>query len=384
MTAKRALLLTNMLTPYRAPLLRHVSAVLAGRGWEFKVLTLSERESDRQWETEKGASGFDHEVAPGFELSFGSRTRTHVNRGVFRALWRYAPDVVVAAGYVAPAYWQALMYCMLTGKKFVLWSGTTSQSAGPGAGLRGFLKRMFVRGADGFIAYGAKAKEYLESIGARPETVKVSLNTVDMAFFRDRTREYREGAGFMEERARYPECLILYSGQLIARKGVREALAALKKLDDPDIGLLIVGAGPLEAELKAYCAERGLASVYFKGFCQKEELPRYYALADALVLPSLEEVWGLVVNEALAAGHFALCSKYAGAGYDLIDEGKNGALIDPADVDGFAGGIRLVKGRLDDIRERRETISLDAVARFGLTDSARAIADTVLDVWGRG
>jgi len=69
-------------------------------------------------------------------------------------------------------------------------------------------------------------------------------------------------------------------------------------------------------------------------------LVKYYALADILVLPSFEEVWGLVVNEALASGLYVLSSKFAGASYDLIKEGWNGKVFDPHNIDEI---IELIK-----------------------------------------
>ena len=87
--------------------------------------------------------------------------------------------------------------------------------------------------------------------------------------------------------------------------------------------LLIVGSGVLEAELRAYSAERHLP-VRFAGFLNQTEIPRAYAAADALVLPSGSETWGLVVNEAMASGIPAVVSDRVGCREDLVDEGETG------------------------------------------------------------
>ena len=106
-------------------------------------------------------------------------------------------------------------------------------------------------------------------------------------------------------------------------------------------------------------------------------LPKYYALADVLILPSFEEVWGLVVNEALAGGLYVLCSNRAGAAYDVIQEGWNGVLFDPHDVDRLATLIQQTKKQIGGIRARREAISEHACREFSIERSAKAFLDTI-------
>jgi glycosyltransferase involved in cell wall biosynthesis len=86
---------------------------------------------------------------------------------------------------------------------------------------------------------------------------------------------------------------------------------------------VVIGSGPGEAELRAQARRVG-APVVFAGFRNQSELPACYAAMDALVLPSAEESWGLVVNEAMAAGVPAIVSDRVGAGLDLIQEGATG------------------------------------------------------------
>jgi len=80
---------------------------------------------------------------------------------VFRILLECKPDVIITSGYDDLAYWQAFLYCEIFRKKFILWDSTTLLSVGSIKGIRGRLKKIIIRGADGYIAYGTKAKEYL-------------------------------------------------------------------------------------------------------------------------------------------------------------------------------------------------------------------------------
>ena len=382
MKGLKILLLTNMFTPYWVPLLNEISRIAGERGWQFRAAAISGVESNRDWRLEADKFGFDAAVIRGLDGKTTERGLTvRLNWGVFRELSGYNPDVIVTSGYDSIAYWQAFFYARATGRKFVLRSGTTMMSTKSVRGIRGLMKRVLVKGSDGFIAYGTRAKEYLERIGADSSRINICINTVDMEYFRERAGLGRACKDFPERRGGYPEFLMLYSGQLIRRKGLSRVLAAIDRLQDPEIGLIVVGSGPQEAELKRFCERRGL-NVYFEGFKQQDGLAEYYALADALVLPSIDEVWGLVVNEALAAGQYVLCSKYAGAGHDLIRPGWSGELFDPDDIDALAYAIRRLKENAADVRERREEISRQAVREFGIERSARAFIETFESVRG--
>ncbi len=378
----KILLITNMFTPYWVPLLNEISRLAAERGWAFRAAALSGMESNRAWRLNADKCRFDAAVIRGLDVKTSERgLAVRLNWGMLKELSGYNPDVIITSGYDSIAYWQAFLYARATGRKFVLRSGTTMMSAGSVRGARGLLKRLLIKGSDGFIAYGTKAKEYLECIGADGSRINICINTVDMEYFREGAKTGRGSVDFARRRGSYPEFLMLYSGQLIRRKGLSRALAAIDRLHDPDIGLIVVGSGPQEAELKRFCEGRGL-NVYFEGFKQQDSLPEYYALADVFVLPSIDEVWGLVVNEALAAGQYVLCSKYAGAGYDLIRPGWSGELFDPDDTDGLAEAIMRLKASAPKIRERRDEISRRAVGEFGIERSAQAFIEAFESVWG--
>jgi glycosyltransferase involved in cell wall biosynthesis len=185
---------------------------------------------------------------------------------------------------------------------------------------------------------------------------------------------------YLAKRKKFPEYLLLYIGQLIKRKGIIQVLKALNYLRDPEIGLIIVGSGPQEKELKKFCKENNLNNIFFKGFQQQEMLPKYYALADIFILPSFEEVWGLVVNEALASGLYVLSSKYAGASYDLIKEGWNGEIFNPNDVTEIVELIKRIKGDIKNLRKQRDSFSQNAFKEFNIESSTQEFVKAIKEV----
>lgn len=371
----KVLLVTNIIPPYRIPLFKYI---YQAENFNLKLIALAEKEANREWQITKDQIKINYKVLPGIHKFIRSKEITiHLNWGLWKAILRYKPDIIITSGYDMLAYWEAFLYCKVFKKKYILWNGTTLLSAGRINGFIGRIKQMIIGGADRYIAYGKKATEYLTHMGASKEHIHVGINTVDMNWFRKKAREFHQDEKLRKERSRYPKLLMLYVGQLIKRKGIYQLLKALSELHDPNVGLLIVGNGPQERELRKFCQDQKLENVYFEGFQQQEALLRYYALADVLILPSFKEVWGLVINEALASGIYVICSNYAGAAYDLIKEGWNGILFNPHGIKELIILIRKAKEQAEDIRARRDAISEHACHEFGIERSAKAFSNAV-------
>lgn len=372
---KKICIITPFLSPYRVVLFNSIYELSS---FNLKVIGLTEMGENRQWQINKDKIKFNYQVLPGIHSFIQNKEiPIYLNRGVFRVLRQYNPDIVIASGYNALPYWQAFLYCKFFKKKYILWNETTLLSAGSTKGMRGLLKKIITKGADKYIAPGTKAKEYLEYFGAKPENIYISTNTVDMNYFRSKVFHYREKKNFFRERKKYPKILLLYVGQLIKRKGIKSVLETLAVLKDPEIGFLIVGNGPEEEKLKAFCTDKKLKNIFFEGFYQQEELFKYYALADVFILPSLKEVWGMVVNEALSSGLYVLCSKYVGATYDLIDKDKNGDIFDPNNLKGLIMLMQKTKKRIATIREWRSFISEQTSNKFSIKKSAQVFIEVI-------
>ena len=97
--------------------------------------------------------------------------------------------------------------------------------------------------------------------------------------------------------------------------------------------LLLLGDGPDRLALENLVARIGIEEVVFCGFQQIKLIPAYYAFAGAFVHPALNDQWGLVVNEAMAAGLPVIVSERAGCAIDLVDHGRNGYVFNPENHD---------------------------------------------------
>jgi len=128
---------------------------------------------------------------------------------------------------------------------------------------------------------------------------------------------------------------IICVGRLVPKKNVRNLLKAWKFIEEHDNSntLVILGDGPLLPELKAFADSIKLNRVVFTGAVANDKIPSYLHGADAFISPSLYESWGLVVNEAMAAGLPVLLSDKFNAAGTLLKDGVNGYVFNPYDVE---------------------------------------------------
>ena len=140
--------------------------------------------------------------------------------------------------------------------------------------------------------------------------------------------------------------MLLYVGQLIARKGVELLLnaAAAVQAQGREFFLLLVGSGPDKPILEQRVKDLELRNVSFQPSLPPDRMPSIYSAADVLVFPTLEDPWGLVVNEAMLSGLPVLCSKYAGCAEELLTADS---IFDPRNSEEFASKLRqAVSGQL--------------------------------------
>lgn len=161
----------------------------------------------------------------------------------------------------------------------------------------------------GVVVPGVAARDTLIAEGVPEDAVHVGFNAVDVSQIHREANLRRAAA---PPSAGQP-LRILFVGQLIARKNVGVLIDALKDERLSEATLSIVGTGPLAAALEEQVAKSKLDErVRFLGPVSSDAIAEVFASHDVLVHPALEEVWGLVVNEALAAGLHVIVSERAG------------------------------------------------------------------------
>jgi glycosyltransferase involved in cell wall biosynthesis len=213
-------------------------------------------------------------------------------------------------------------------------------------GIGGWVKRRLVGLFDAALVGGRPQQRYFASLGLPQEKIFMGYDAVDNDYFARRAAEIRSQKSEVRSQYNLPEHYFLSLGRFVPKKNLAVLLEAYHQflLANPLTAthLVMVGSGQEEPKLRALCKERRLPicdktltgignrksetgseppGVHFYGFRQIEESPVFYALADAFILPSLWEEWGLVVNEAMACGLPVAVSETVGCAEDLLEPG---------------------------------------------------------------
>jgi glycosyltransferase involved in cell wall biosynthesis len=154
--------------------------------------------------------------------------------------------------------------------------------------------------------------------------------------------EFRQSLGLDADRP-----VILYASKLQARKRCGDLLEAFLQVSKSGSTghapyLLIVGDGEERAALENRAKEAAPGNVRFLGFRNQTELPRFYDLCNVFVLASVNEPWGLVINEVMNAGRAVIVTDEVGCQKNLVHPGVNGCVIKARDVNGLAESLRIV------------------------------------------
>ncbi len=373
---RRLVILTEIISPYRIPLF---NALAQHASVELHVIFLAETDPNlRQWRVYKEEIRFSHQVLPAWRRRFG-RYNLLLNRGVGRALSAASPDAILCGGYSYAASWQTLFWARSHGIPFLLWSESNLQDLRSGHLLVESLKAEFLGKCSGFVVPGRSALEYLRSHKINEEFIFTAPNAVDNDLFAGAAAVARRDATARRRELNLPSRYFLFVGRLVREKGVFDLLSAYAKLGQDvrqQVGLVFVGDGVSRRQLEEQATSIAPGVIEFAGFAHREHLAAYYALADALVLPTYTDTWGLVVNEAMACGLPVILSRAAGCAADLVKENWNGLLVSPRDVSGLISAMTSLANQ-PDLGLRMGARSVQHISQYSPEQWSIAIAGAV-------
>jgi glycosyltransferase involved in cell wall biosynthesis len=319
----KTVLLINFVAPYRSTLLR----ALANRLGSLRILVSTPMEPNRAWVPDW--HGLDVALQRTLTLPWEFRRRSGARQQIYihfpfdtlPRLLGSAPDVVIS-GELGLRSLQAAMYRMLRPRsRLVIWATLSEHTEVEWGLMRRMLRRVILGRADAVVVNGRSGARYIASFNADVPVV-IMRQPVDVALF----------ARAPLERAPSRTRRLIFSGRLVDAKGVVAAQAAIAAwaLSHPDrkVELTWAGDGAARAALEAAEVPINLRQ-HFAGELDYVALARLYGESDALILPTLFDEWGLVVNEALASGIPVLGSIYSQAVEELIEDGVTGWRFDP-------------------------------------------------------
>jgi glycosyltransferase involved in cell wall biosynthesis len=365
----RLAVLFNRLGPYHHDRLR-----VAAQQGEVTAVEFSGVDKVYAWSDVNQPGGYERRTLfpDGHIDSFGTAL---VRRHMAYVLSQTQPAVVAIPGWASRGALTALTWCRQTNTPAVVMSD--SWAAGrPPQRYRQMVKRRIISLFSSGLVAGEPHRSYLQSLGLPSDRIFTGYDAVDNTHFARGAHAARRLQRMLREKLQLPRRYFLVVCRFTVEKNLTRLLAAYagyrSQADHDPWHLLVVGDGALKPQLVRLTDELALHRwVHFPGFVRHDALPAYYGLADAFILPSVSETWGLVVNEAMAAGLPVLVSKRCGCAEDLVQQGRNGFCFDPLDIRHMRDSmLRVASARCD----RR------AMARYG----RRIVARWSLDAFSQG
>lgn len=353
----KVLFLTNIPSPYRVNFFNEL-----GRYCELTVLYERERADDREWDSNKN---INYQAIYLKGIKKGNDTALCVSV-IKYLLKRY--DHVIVGGYSTPTGMLAIEFLRLIRKKYIM-NCDGGFIRFNEKKINYILKKHFISKAKLYLSTGKSCTKYLEYYGAKKDNIHVypftSLYKNEILLTTLTEKEKKE----LKEKLRiFDHKIVIYVGQMIHRKGI-DVLLKAASLVSKDIKFYIIGGEPT-LEYTNLIKKLDLKNIKFIKFIQKDELFKYYQVADLFVLPTREDIWGLVINEAMANGLPIITTDTCVAGIELVKE--NGYIIKSEDYKELARKINTIFTHKD-ISSQFSKVSLNNISDYNIENMAKTI-----------
>ncbi|MCR5033736.1 MAG: glycosyltransferase family 4 protein, partial [Lachnospiraceae bacterium] len=331
----KVLFLTNVPSPYRVAFFQELAKTC-----ELTVLYESDVATDRddKWLKTDATGGYQR-------VFLKSRFRLSSSAFCPEVIQYFNPakyNLIVVGVYSTPTGMYAIRYLKKHRIPYLI--NCDGGMPGETRGAKAALKRYFLSGAEGYLSTGALCDAYLICYGASAQRIHrypfTSIDETDLVekpYAEDQKKALRKELGLPEEGT-----FILSVGQFIHRKGYDILMDAVGKLKEQsaDRGTYyrIIG-GEVLPEYREQMEQLRISNMEFLPYKDKETLRKYYLAADLFVLPTREDIWGLVINEAMAAGLPVLTTSACVAGMEMLPKSDRD-IIEPENTDALCEALK--------------------------------------------
>ena len=314
--------ITNARTPYRKIQFEEFSKIPNCR---FSIYYTNPNVLERKWKVDQ-IKNVKEVALKGIKIS---KKYGFVNFGLKKIV--LDSDLIMLGGYEQPSYQIVARLCKKYQKKYVLVSDGISPKKINEINknsLKYKLKNYVVKNSAAIFGNGLASKRYYTKVFDYSEDkIYNQFLTVDVEKIKELGKNKEEFRNYYRLKYNIPidSEVVIFSGRLIKRKNVdliMDSLIGFKK-----VFLLIIGDGEEKKRLSDLARQKGIDFAITGFIEEQEELFKMYYAGDILILPSYDEPWGLVVNEAMAAGLPVIVSNECGCSLDLVRDGENGYIL---------------------------------------------------------
>ena len=318
----------NIPSPY---MVERFNAIADRGAFEFEAWFNDRLEPDRSWVVDESTWRFRYRYLPVTRL-IGRRLRWPL------PLFGHRPDVLVSL-YAEPVFLLGWIIAKLRCVKTAYWCQVTKDQWVNRKKWKDAIKRMLFTQVDATLGSGEESRAFAMRFGTKSSKAFCLPHSIDVAHYAAGTADARTYRRTFREQLNLQGVTFIYVGRLWWGKGILyllDAFNTVQRQSTKPVSLLLVGDGPDEALLRQRCSALRLRNVVFAGFQQKSDLPRYYAMADVFVFPTLGDPYGLVVDEAMACGLPVISTSAAGEICDRVKDGDNGYIVPPKESNALA------------------------------------------------
>lgn len=284
--------------------------------------------------------GWDNIEVSGFDQATLSGNK-NCSAELAAALNGFKPDVVFVPGWGSNIAIAGLIWACERGTPAILMSDSQAIDA-PRIASKEWIKRRVAQHASACLVAGRPHRAYAMALGFRDDQIDEGYDVVDNDFFSRESQAARTEGPSVRRDMGLPTSYLLTTARFVEKKNLWRLIEAFGQYreragrcaNEPSFqNLVILGDGPLRAVIENQVRSLNLqGSIHLLGFRQYRELPSIYGLAEAFILASTTDQWGLSVNEAMASRLPVLVSQNCGCASDLVVYGKNGFTFDPFSI----------------------------------------------------
>lgn len=354
---KKVLFITNVAVPFRLEFFNEL-----GKMTDLTVVFEAEY-------AEKVKYNWDFSVINNFNPVFlkkGKINEKRINFKIFKVI-NNNYDVIILSGYSSISAKLLILYLKLLRRKYYLEvdGGLIKNDSI----IIKQIKKLMIKGAFGYFSPSSNVDDYLIYYGANSNRIFrypfSSLNNSDIlknSISEIEKNQIKKELGLNEHK------VILSVGQFIHRKGMDILIKAFSELDENYV-LCIVGGKPND-EYNKLISQLKVKNIKFISYKSKEDLYKYYYAADVFALATREDIWGLVINEAMGAGLPIITTDKCVAGLELVKNNVNGYIIPVDSISTLRDKLKLILDS-DDLRHSMNKESLKIIKNYTIENMSK-------------
>lgn len=305
-----------------------------------------------------------------------SSIRIPISPGLIKQVIQSKPDVLISDGFMQWTY-AALIVRALKGIPHVMCYERTKYTERSAGSLRTIHRKFVSHWIDAIDCNGIQTEEYLIDIGFPKERMTRGHMAADVSGLSQAVQSVSSyEVNTLRNQLKCKEIMLLFVGQLIPRKGVKELLEAWNKFKysgNTNATLVYVGDGPQMNELKTIISQQHIPDIILTGAIDYDSIAPYYKAADCFIIPTLEDNWSLVVPEAMSCELPIATSKYNGCHPELVHP-ENGWVFDALNQDSIIQTLKKIIDSKDKLRQMGK-ISKEIVSHHTPDHAAESIIE---------